>query len=274
MSYLSKKEDKMKINKANMIYRVITNKTFKDKDIAKASTQTKSPHKIKTLSDLPDDLLKRVVLNDYKSMLKYKLKSWVPLHKLNMYSLSENHNAIDFLSLPKNNKYIYYPLLSKNTNPKAVELLRQRIIEESLMSDGEYKATKNKIAWITVAKNPYLFDIFKENMDKIRWDYLSSNPMAINLLLANKSRIDFDGLSENPSTRAIKFLRLSENFENISWAHLSGNPNPYAIEFLSLPENFKNIVWEILSGNPNKKVIKLLNDKWESEKYLMETDID
>lgn len=267
MQYIPK-EDLAK-KRAALFYQVITNKSAPAKMTSDSPSKSSSA-KVKTLSDLPKGLLKRIALTDLAPLFKFKLEEWVPFHKLNTDLLSSNHNAIDFLSLPKNKKYINYPRLSNNTNPKAVELLRQRIIEESNMSDDAYKKEKNKIAWITVAKNPYLLDIFKENMDKIRWDYLSSNSMAINILLANKSRIDFDGLSENTSTRAIKYLSKPENLEKISWGHLSGNPNPYAIKLLYLPENYKKIVWETLPSNPNRKVIKLLSDKWESEKKMEE----
>jgi hypothetical protein len=276
MQYIPK-EDLIK-KRATLFYKIITNKPAKGKTKSVAPTKS-ALAKMKTLSDLPKEIIKRISLNDLAPMLKFTLRSWIQVDKLNKELLSSNHNAIDFLSLPENKKYINYPQLSKNTNSKAVELLRERIIEESRMSEDEYNRTKNKIEWITVAKNPYLFDIFKENMDKIRrlnwdalWEAFSSNPKAINILLANKRHIDFEGLSENRSTRAIKFLRMSMNLENISWVHLSGNNSPYAVKLLE--ENYDKIVWEKLVGNTNRNAIKLLWKKWESEKYLKENDTD
>ena len=119
--------------------------------------------KAKTLSllHIPDDAL-NIIISNYQSILKYELREWVPKKKLeaeflsenlnaiyflslpenamfiNWDVLSKNPNAIDFLSLPKNKKHINYHQLSKNASPKAIELLRDKIIEEKGLSPEEF----------------------------------------------------------------------------------------------------------------------------------------
>jgi len=255
---LVKKESRAKKGYVADVYKILTKNTLSKN----------------TFDYLPHELLKKV-LEKYRGLLTYELRDWIPQHKLNYDVLSENHNAIDFLILRRNQKYINYHRLSCNTNPKVVELLKERILKERVMTRDEYiRSLKKNIDWFSVSKNTILIEILndKDNIDKIKWGQLSANPEAFDILLANESAIDFDGLSANLSTRAIKYLSLPENRYNISWAYLSGNPSPNALKLLSLPENYENIVWEELSGNTNIYAIQLLKRKWEEEKKLLETE--
>jgi hypothetical protein len=57
----------------------------------------------------------------------YKIRDWIPLNKIRKSPLlSLNPNAISFLSLKENKKYINYNQLSKNKNRKAIELLKEK----------------------------------------------------------------------------------------------------------------------------------------------------
>jgi hypothetical protein len=184
-----------------------------------------------SLSVLPDDILEKIV-NKYKTIfkLKYKLKDWIPLEKLDWLFLSANPNAIDLLKAnPK--KIVWWKLSS---NPNAIELL---------------KANKTKIEWdyLSLNTNPYAIELLKENQDKIDWHYLSTNPNAIELLKANPNNIDWMYLSANPNDEALELLK--ENQDKINWKWLSTNPSQYAIELLK--ENQDKINWKWLSENPN-----------------------
>jgi hypothetical protein len=136
-------------------------------------------------------------------LLEYELRDWIPKEKLVKYTLSKNYNAIDYLV--KNKEEIDYRGLSANTNPKALDLLRQQI-----------------------AINP----------DSIDWDALSKNPIAMPLLLENKTRIVWKAFCSNPHPYTITLLKntMMEDFDNrhiyLDWSSLSSNTSKEAIAFL------------------------------------------
>ena len=169
-----------------------------------------------TLNKLPEELRTQIV-KQYESLFptKYVLRDWIPLDKIRWNQLSKNPNAID--------------------------LLREKITEESEMDEDDLEKLKES--------------------EKIDWVYLSGNPNAIELLRANQDKIDFIGLSANPSDEAIKLLK--DNPENIVWGVLSANPSDEAIKLLE--NNIEKINWEMLSTNPN--AINLLR------KYYQEIDM-
>jgi hypothetical protein len=295
---------------AQMIYRVLTNTPVKERKKREQSKRrirsASSPisalspmsanaatavSKSKTMLEiLNEDTMRRIALKDLLSLLKYKLRDWIPIDKLTI-NISDNHNAIDFLSSPSPenktliDKLINYPKLSNNTNPDAIHLLRLRYQFEK---SGSVSAKGNRIAWLDVAKNPHLFELYKDKIEDntvitdAEWERLSGNPKAIKMVLALAAlaalakttgrKIDMYGLSGNTSTRAMKYL-ISQEDKKVYWSRLSANTNPNAIKFLSLPENYDNIDWEQLSGNSNVNAVKLLRKKWKEEKELMETDM-
>ena len=91
---------------------------------------------------LPYDILEKIV-NKYKTIfrIKYVLKDWIPLEKLNWKMLSSNPNAIELLKA--NPKEIDWDYLSLNQNDEAIELL---------------KANPDKIVWGWLSSNPAIFD--------------------------------------------------------------------------------------------------------------------
>ena len=316
----SKQEEYVKNKRADTIYRIITNKPKKDSKISPKKDSKTSPKKdSKTspkkdskisskkdlslesprkdiidkkkilLSDLPDDVIK-IFVKKYKSLLKYNLREWIisSLDKRKIYwgFFSLNPNAVDFLSLPENKKYIDYSQLSKNTNSNALELIKEEI---------RINPNNPDIDWSALSKNPKALDILDVHRNKIKWHALCFNtsPRAIHILKENQLEKDngdddiyWDDLCLNTSDAAIDFLSLPENYRYIEWNILSLNTNPKAIallikkeseefdledrEFNRLQDNEK-ICWRNLSENPN--AISLLERKWEEEKELLRNDI-
>ncbi len=167
------------------------------------------------------------IVKKYKTIfkIKYKLKDWISLKKLNWEMLSENPNAIDLLKAnPK--KIVWWRLSS---NPSAIELLREKIEDDKDIDDDDQ----------IIDTNPF---------NKIDWKWLSANRSdgAIELLKENQTKINWTWLSKNPHPYAIKLLKA--NPYNIDWDLLSGNPNPEAIELLK--DNLTKINWNRLSENP------------------------
>ena len=231
------------------------------------------------LNHLPEDILKHITQKSLKSLFKYKLKKGIPVAKLDFKYLSANPNAFDFLSSPENRDFINYSQLSKNTNLKAIELLKAELIvnPNNPNIDWRYlsanpdafeilKAYQDKIdyKWLSFNTDPNAIELLKEriqiNRDDINWTALSKNPNAIELLKANRDKIDWNLLAGNQSAEAIELLEeeIRINPKNISWNNLSGNPIPRAIELLE--ENPIKIVWGFLTSNTNPRAIKLLKD--------------
>jgi hypothetical protein len=162
-------------------------------------------------------------------LLREKIKEESEMDEDNLYDLdsnkiidwerlSENPNAIELLRENKDN--ILWGYLSRNTNPKAIELLIERIIYESKLSTIEVKQL-------------YMFG------NTISWDRLSANPNAVELLKVNHKLINWGYLSKNPNPKAVEILREKINRESemnkedledlswndkIDWLELSANP--------------------------------------------------
>lgn len=188
------------------------------------------PFKARTIIDiLPEDLIFNIK-NEFKSLLKYELREWVPFDKLNKSLLSKNYNAIDYLK--KNKTLIDYKKLSANTNPDAIELLRAQI-----------KIDPNSIDWEELSKNPNAIQLLQENEQRINWVAFCCNPAPETIAILKKK------LEENPTNRNL--------YRN--WSSLSSNISDEAIAYLK--ENMDEIDWKTLSGNTNLEAIKLLKEK-------------
>ena len=301
----TRREEHEKNEKADIIYRIITNKKrsppSKSPRTPSKSQQPSSPtqpsshsqHPSNTslppvsLRDLPDDVLRKLTLINYRSLLTtYNLRDWIPLRRIKWELFSLNPNAIDFLSLAKNKKHIKYSQLCKNTNPRALILIAEEIMRNPDSPDIDWKA---------LSANPYAIDILDTHRNKIEWLHLCRNthPRVIQILKENQlakangnDDIHWHELSMNTSNEAVKFLSSPENHRYIDWEIFSANKNPIAIEMLIKKENEEfeldyapfnrlkdrqKISWKYLSGNP--KAVSLLEKKWEEEKFLMEYDM-
>jgi len=156
-----------------------------------------------SLNSLPDNVYS-VIVEQYKTIfrIKYVLKDWIPINKLQWNMISKNPNAIELLRA--NQDKIDWVVLSGN--PNAIELLR---------------ANQDKIDWVELSENPNAIELLRENQDEISWEGLSRNPNAIDLLKENENKIDWKNLSANPN--AIELLKA--NPKKIDWKELSRNPS-------------------------------------------------
>jgi hypothetical protein len=234
--------------------------------------------------------------------MKYKLRDWMLQTEYrgqsfeaklkDSLSLSSNYNAIDYIK--DNNIEIAYDYLSKNTNPKALPLLVERIHTEMNMTKKDFKDDENRIDWESLWANINIFELiellkkdlseklseypnyysdkalklFNNKLNNPNYSGLSANSSdkALDILLKNIHRIDYGKLSGNTNTRAIelikKKLKINPKDTNINWDLLSGNTNPRAIELirnkLRINPKDPNINWEFLSGNSARESIKLL----------------
>ena len=254
---MSKKE------KADAVYKMLTRLTNipeKSKS-SRSSGSAKEKKKSKLLlSHLPSDSIK-LITDYYQSLLEYKLVEWYPINNLRKDFVSANPNAIDFLSLPENERYINWYILSEN--PNAVDFL-----------DKNEKNIKYHYLSCNKSSNPKLIKLLNEYIEKnprskeINKEELSKNKYAIDILTLPKNYyyINWKGLSSNPSPKAIKFLTLDENIENINWFEFSRNPCDNAIQFLIDNPNY--IDWGGLSGNTNSKAIPLITKRVKEEKKI------
>jgi hypothetical protein len=173
------------------------------------------------------------------------------------FSLSQNPNVMEILK--DNPEQIIWCELSKNSNPDAIELLKNRIEYENNLNRKQYYnlEARYKIDWNELLKNPNAIDLLKENPKKINFNYLSANPKAIDLL---KEQIKYE------NTLDVKEYKVLKN--KINWEYLSANPN--AIDLLK--ENPDKINWKTLCSNPN--AIDLLKERIEYEKTLADEELD
>ena len=253
----------------------LSESTIKEKKIAKQMPI------IKLLTDLPIDLI-QTITNKFESLLKYKLRDWIPYSKIKLKVLSSNPNAIDFLSLPENKKHIDWDELSYN--PNAIDFLslqknNKHIDWKSLSENTNSRAIE--LLETEIMANP--------NNPDIDWYHISRKPEAIQILKNNFKKINWEGLSHNSSDEAIELLE--NNPEKISWFYLSYNTNPNVIGLLKkkykeenelkmndieqykiLKREKKIIHWSNLSGNPI--AIDLLRDKIAEEKKLLKKEYD
>jgi hypothetical protein len=272
------------------------------KEYIKSSSESiKNKMKMQKMSilDLPDDMRKKIVEICAKKHT-YILQDWIPSHYIIMKYLSANYNAIDFLSLPENQKYIDYPELSKNTNFYAINLINERLLVEKNIPYKQLQEEKNKIDWDKLLANSVAINGLEKEFEeyflkgkKKNLHHLlnNENPKAIQILKKllktgkyKKKDINWDCISGNPSSEA--FALLQENIDKVNWKYLSKNTHPGAIKSLEDAveeqmewydmEEFddyaeldddKKIDWELLSSNP--KAIDILIKKWKAEKRLM-----
>jgi hypothetical protein len=140
-----------------------------------------------SLNSLPDDVYS-VIVDQYKKLfkIKYVLKDWIPITKLEWHVLSQYPNAIELLKANPNE--IDWWALS--LNPAAIELLQQNIsdIDWSMLSGNQnaielLKANPTKIDWNMLSGNPNAIELLKENPQKINWRRLSGNPVIFDEIL-------------------------------------------------------------------------------------------
>jgi hypothetical protein len=135
---------------------------------------------------------------------EYKLLSYK--ERIDWEVLSENPEAVELLFLKENRDKIVWQNLSKNhsQNPKAIQLLKERVEYEKRLKRRQRLKLSNKIDWASLSSNPNAIEILAANKKKINWTSLSSNPNAIDILKANQMKINWKMLSLNPSIFILK----------------------------------------------------------------------
>ena len=186
--------------------------------------------------------------NSKYKLVEYRLVDGIPEGKLLKTRLFQNHNALYYLS--QKNENIDYYWLSSNTNPVAIELIKEALNRDPNIS--------------------------------VYWAQLSENPSAAEILTNPKYRnkLKRGSLSKNTSPDVIKFLARPENHHYINWEILSANESAIALleeEIKVRPENIylqevsrnsnairilreypKKIFWDTLSSNTSSEAIYLL----------------
>ena len=142
--------------------------------------------KIQMEKDMPPD--------EYK-LLSYK-------ERIDWESLSGNPETVELLE--ENRDKIVWQNLSNNSNPKAIQLLKEHIEYEKRLKRRYRLKLSNKIDWALLSSNPNAIEILAANKKKINWSSLSSNPNAIDILEANQDKINWKMLSSNPSIFILK----------------------------------------------------------------------
>jgi hypothetical protein len=244
------------------------------------------------LFHLPQHIINHITHESFKSLFKskfklekYKLVDGIPAHKLLAFSnIFKNKNALYFLM--ENKIEIDYYWLASNTNPIAIELLK-----EELRVNPDVR-----INWTELSRNSKATKILKTNRDKIVWAYLCFNtdPNAMKLLeeeiKENPGNINFENLAANETPEAMKLIEdnllieksiystnwyrfwqilsrnskavkiLKANYDKIDWCELCGNQSTEAIKLLEekMITEPDIINWNILSGNPNQRAFAIL----------------
>ena len=288
-------ENRAKTFHANLTYILTAKKQLSKQDISGLEG------KGMTIMQLPEVLLERIFEEEYKDLLKTKLRDWIPYDKIDLKWLSANINieainilkdadpdnldwnklaanisAYDILSNPVNRVRLnkYKKELSGNSDKDVVKFLQDN---KDLVNLKILSGNKGAGEWLlTYTQEPWLLEI-KE---------LSRNPGAINLIREFFLKdpyspfINWNFLSENP--KAIKLLE--QNKPKINWSSLSKNPK--AIELLrdkreeekglsstilGKLNQYQKIDWGNLSSNP--KAIELLSEKIEEEERLSTNEL-
>jgi hypothetical protein len=131
--------------------------------------------------------------------------------KIDWLYLSENSFAIEILK--KNMDKIVWKSFCKNSNPKAIEMIEQMLIEEP-----------SKISFKSLSENPNAIHIISQHLDKIWKCKLSENPNAMNILMQHPELINFNLLMSNPSAIPYIETRMTE-IQDFHMQRLTHNQN-------------------------------------------------
>ena len=198
---------------------------------------------------LPLEVLDKIK-GDLKYLLDYDLYEWVPVDKLDNFSLSTNYKAINYLK--KNRTRINYRGLSANTNPKAIELLRAQIEKED---DEEMREIREMREMREIRE-------MREMREKSQGSQGSQGSRS-----SRSSR----GSRSSRSSRSSQGSQGSQgSIDRIDWTALSKNPN--AIKLLKAqilkektPGVTKRINWVAFCCNPHPETIGILKKKMKED---------
>jgi hypothetical protein len=187
--------------------------------------------------------------------------------------LSWNPSAIYLLK--KHRDKIKWSYLAMNSNPEAVDLMKEEM-EHILQNPNEEKYRMFWYCLIGNQSNPRVKEIFIENLDRIQDPNMKriTERRDIELLPFFEKKIqeillkmdlgihldtivDFDMklLSKNPI--AVDLLLKYEKI--IDWYSFSVNPNPKAISYLK--EHPEKIQWSFMVENRSHEAMELVKEK-------------
>ena len=115
-------------------------------------------------------LLKKKIKEE-KNLTEHELNALSIHQKIDWFNLSGNYGAIKLLNA--NQDKIRWDTLS--ANPKAISLIKKRIIKEEKFGYDNEKI-KNNIDWNELSANPKAIKILENNKEKIEWKDFSTNP--------------------------------------------------------------------------------------------------
>ena len=187
------------------------------------------------LHKLPMDI-KSLIISKFSTLFpkEYKLKNWIPKHKLYFNILCSNVNAVDLITEEYN----------KNPDSK-------------------------KLDWYMICLNPSLIDIIeKEHIRKpenIHWGALSINKNAIELIdqkiqqnessnLQKRNKINWDNLALNPNGVHLMQDKINyeKNYRHKSyWNNLCENSNAIHLIENEYKRKTNRLNWKYLSKNSN-----------------------
>lgn len=180
---------------------------------APAKISTRASSKL-NITKLPNDL-KKLIVNKYNMLPdRYNLRDWIPKEKINWHNLCQNPNAID--------------------------MIEERIILDSTLSNEEYNNRYNiryhrlgngsehkTIYWPSLSINENAIKLIKERI--IAEDLLTLQEYET---LGFANRLDWTGIALNENYEAMELLNKKRS--NIKWSLLSINKN--AMELFILPK--------------------------------------
>ena len=186
---------------------------------------------------------------------------------INWFQLCENisDGAIDILE--RNQDKIIHTHLAKNSNNRAVILIKDYLD----FFENNHAVYKSIYKNLSSNNNDIAVDMLLENMDYIDWNEFSknSNDRAVELLLKNQDKINWAYLSENSNNTIVELLK--NNKDKINWNWLSDNIHLEAVEMLrnhidsipKLEENNLYYLWPCLFANPS--IFKINKIKYDND---------
>ena len=140
-------------------------------------------------------LLKKKIKEE-KNLTEHELNALSIHQKIDWFNLSSNYGAIKLLNA--NQDKIRWDTLS--ANPKAIPLIKKRIIKEE-KSGYDNEKIKNNIDWNELSANPKAIKILENNKEKIEWIDFSTNPSIFALDRGNNNSSSSKKSSSSKSQR-------------------------------------------------------------------------
>ena len=177
--------------------------------------------------------------------------------KFELSQLSANSNALHLLTLEN----INWKIICQNTNPRAIELIKENIDNKSLLI--------TELCWERLSENPGAIDFILEYPEQIIWPLLCKNPhpKALQMIKQKLKEEYMDQIKRNMTEAEIieyrRKIEYDQPKDKIIISKLCNNTNPDVLEILESRK--ENINWNILCLNPI--AIKMLEQNQDRIKW-------